>query len=87
MNNPYLLSESEKTLIDKVFAVALVEGADLNEKWVAGIVLLSDVLLRLDEFTQARTLAGITAELRAALHGIREIQNNGVSPNDTGRLQ
>ena len=87
MNNPYLLSESDKPLIDKIFALALVEGADSYEKWVAGITLLADVLLRQDEFTQARTLAGLTAEIRAALHGIKEIQRNGMSPNDTGRLQ
>ena len=89
--NPYhypALSESDnKPLIERILDVGLMSGADANTKWIAGITLLADVLLRQDEFTQARTLAGITAELRAALHGIREIQNNGVSPNDTGRLQ
>jgi len=78
MNNPYLLSESDNRLmIDKILHVGLESGADCQTKWTAGIVLLADVLLRQDEFTVARTLAGLTAEIRAALHGIREIQRTG----------
>jgi hypothetical protein len=78
MNNPYLLSESDnKALIERILHVGLESGADCQTKWTAGIVLLADVLLRQDEFTVARTLAGLTAEIRAALHGIREIQRTG----------
>ena len=81
MNNPYLLSESDNRLmIDKILHVGLESGADCQTKWTAGIVLLADVLLRQDEFTVARTLAGLTAELRAALEGIKEIQRNGHNP-------
>jgi len=82
--NPYhypALSESDnKPLIERILDVGLMSGADANTKWIAGITLLADVLLRQDEFTQARSLAGITAELRAALHGIQEIQRNGHNP-------
>jgi hypothetical protein len=79
------MPESEKGLIDRIFEV--VERTDSNTKWVAGITLLADVLLRQDEFTAARTLAGLTSELRAAIHGIQEIQRTGVSPNAPERLQ
>jgi len=79
--NPYLLSESDnKAMIERILHVGLESGADCQTKWTAGIVLLADVLLRQDEFTVARTLAGLTAELRAALHGIQEIQRNGHNP-------
>jgi hypothetical protein len=87
MNNPYLLSEPEKTLIDKVFAVALVDGADCDEKWAAGIVLLADCLLRLDELNRERLLRGLEGALRDALRRIPEIQRDGVSPNAPERLQ
>jgi hypothetical protein len=79
--NPYLLSESDnKAMIERILHVGLESGADCQTKWTAGIVLLADVLLRQDEFTVARTLAGLTAELRAALEGIKEIQRNGHNP-------
>jgi hypothetical protein len=88
MNNPYLLSESDNRLmIDKILHVGLESGADCQTKWTAGIVLLADVLLRQDELSQHRLLAGLPAELRAALEGIREIQRTGVSPNAPERLQ
>jgi hypothetical protein len=85
MNYPTPLPESEKGLIDRIFEV--VESTDSNTKWVAGITLLADVLLRQDKRTVARTLAGLTAEIRAALERIPEIQRNGVSPDAPGSLQ
>jgi hypothetical protein len=75
-----VMPESDKPLIERILHVGLMSGADCRTKWTAGLVLLADVLLRQDEFTVARTLAGLTAELRAAIHGIQEIQRNGHNP-------
>ena len=48
--NPYhypALSESDnKPLIERILDVGLMSGADANTKWIAGITLLADVLLR-----------------------------------------
>jgi hypothetical protein len=79
--NPYLLSESDnKPMIERILDVGLMSGADANTKWVAGLTLLADVILRQDELSQARLLAGLPAELRAALRGIKEIQRTGHNP-------
>jgi hypothetical protein len=75
-----ILTEDNRPLIERILDVGLMSGADANTKWTAGLVLLADVLLRQDEFTVARTLAGLTSELRAAMHGITEIQRNGHNP-------
>lgn len=73
------LSPTEQSIIDRTFAIT--EGVPNDEKWVAGITLLADVLLRQDEFSQARMLAGLTSQLREALHRIPEIMRTGRSPN------
>ena len=72
--SPFPLTPDDKPLIERILDVGLASDADANTKWIAGITLLADVLLRQDEFTQARTLAGLTAELRTAMHGITAIQ-------------
>jgi len=54
-----------------------MSGADSRTKWVAGIVLLSDVLLRQDELSQRRMIAGLPNELRAALESIPQIMRDG----------
>jgi hypothetical protein len=79
--NPYLLSESDnKPLVERILDVGLESGADLNVRWTAGIVLLADCLLRLDEFNRERLLRGLEGELREALRRIPEIQRNGHNP-------
>src|SRR5262249_40721082 len=80
-----MLSQAEEAIIDRTFAIT--KGVPNDEKWIAGIVLLADVLLRKDEFTQQRLLAGLTSELRAALHGITKIMHEGRAPNAPERLQ
>ena len=82
MSSPYpTLSESpesdDKPLIERILDVGLMSGADSRTKWVAGIVLLSDVLLRQDELSQRRMIAGLPNELRAALESIPQIMRDG----------
>lgn len=77
---PFPSLSEDKPLIERILDVGLESGADCNTKWTAGLTLLADVLLRQDELSQHRLLAGLTAELRAAMHGITEIQRNGHNP-------
>jgi hypothetical protein len=58
-------------LVDRVFCAAdLGGGQQLDAKWVAGLVLMTDVLLRADEFTRERLIRGLPQELRTALAGL-----------------
>jgi hypothetical protein len=60
-----------EALVDRVFYAAdLGSGQQLDAKWVAGLVLITDVLLRADEFTRERLIRGLPQELRAALAGL-----------------
>jgi hypothetical protein len=56
--------------------------AELNAKdrWSLATTIMGGVLKSQDEFTQARMLAGLSAELRAAVHAISEIQAGRPNP-------
>jgi hypothetical protein len=60
---------NEQDLVDAIFNAAL-EGtggdthARKNALWIAGVTLLSDVLLCTDPFNRERLLRGLVAELR-----------------------
>jgi hypothetical protein len=58
-------------LVDRVsYAADLGSGQQLDAKWVAGLVRITDVLLRCDVFTCERLIRGLPQELRAALAGL-----------------
>jgi hypothetical protein len=69
---------NEGALIDQLFDVAFSgSDADINARsralWVAGVVLLADVLLYTDELKRVRLLRGLDRELREALIGIPQL--------------
>lgn len=55
---------------------------DLNakDKWSLAVTMLAGVLNLQDELSQRRLLAGLPSELRAAMHGIAEIQDGRHNP-------
>jgi hypothetical protein len=69
-----------QALLDAVFEVAF-KGNDADIKarkdvlWIAGTVLLADVLGRADVFTRERLLHGIERELRDALTEIERLMH------------
>jgi hypothetical protein len=74
-----------QALLDRIFDVAL-EGTDADIKarkdalWIAGTVLLADVIGRADFFTRERLLHGIERELRDALTEIERLMGKSKSP-------
>jgi hypothetical protein len=65
-------------LIDRVFDAADFEsGVHLEANWIAGVVILADVLLRKDEFQREKLLRGLDRELRDACTGITQILHRG----------
>jgi hypothetical protein len=70
--------DPDQLLAERIFKAAF-EGNDLDARryalWAAGIILLSDALLRTnDEFTRERMLRSIEGEVRKAMIVIPEIQ-------------
>ena len=76
-------------MIGQIFR--LVREATDEERYWTALTIMAGTLLKKDEFTRERMLAGLPAALREAFEKLqflyREIQrNNGVS-NDGGSLQ
>jgi hypothetical protein len=65
---------SEKTLVESILDLALpkedgpIDKARSHSMWIAGTVILVDVLLRTqDQFTKERLLRNVENELREAM--------------------
>jgi hypothetical protein len=65
---------SEKPLVESILDLALpkedgaIDSARSHSMWVAGTVILADVLLRTpDQFTRERLLRNVENELREAI--------------------
>ena len=68
------MTANEEALIDTVFHA--IDAGDFSEdsRWIVGVTLIADVLLRADELNRERLLRNVVPELRNALAEIPEIQ-------------
>lgn len=69
-----MATSHQEDLIDRIFDAPDFENLPPEDKWVAGVVLLADVLLRKDPFEREKLLNGLWRELREAIATIPIIQ-------------